>query len=74
MTKLLGKAVVVTDDNFEKAWRKFKKKVQASGVMNDLKEREFYEKPTTRRKRRLAAACNRWHKKLREDQLPKKMY
>lgn len=31
--------------------RKFNKKVLADGVLNELKKREFYEKPSTVRKR-----------------------
>lgn len=72
--KLYGKSVVVVDNQFEKAMRKFKKKVQASNILNDLREREFYVKPTTARKLRANAARNRWLKKLAEDELPKKMY
>ena len=31
--------------------RKFNKKVQSDGVLNELKKREFYEKPSIVRKR-----------------------
>jgi ribosomal protein S21 len=34
----------------------------------------FYEKPTTKKKRMKGAAKARWRKKLRDQQLPKKMY
>jgi small subunit ribosomal protein S21 len=54
--------------------RKFKKKIQASGLLEDLREREHYVKPTTQRKLKASAAKNRWKKKLREQQLPKKLY
>jgi small subunit ribosomal protein S21 len=33
-----------------------------------------YEKPTTERKRKKGAARARWLKKLRDNQLPKKLY
>lgn len=72
--KRFGKVVIVKDDNVEKALRKFKKKVQESGLLNDLREREFYEKPTTRKKRKKSAAKNRWQKELARQQLPKKLY
>ena len=36
--------------------------------------REFYEKPTTERKRKLAAAVKRHHKRLRSQVLPPRMY
>lgn len=66
--------VVVVNDNVEKALRKFKKKVQESGLLQDLREREFYEKPTTARKRARNAAKRRWQKRLESQQLPKKLY
>ena len=74
MTKLRGRSVLVQDNNVERALRKFKKKIQASGILNDLRAREFFEKPTTERKRKKSAAKNRWQKKLAEQQLPKKLY
>lgn len=72
--KLHGRSVLVTDGNVEKALRKFKKKINDSGLLNDLRDREFYEKPTTERKRKKSAAENRWQKKLKEQSLPKKLY
>lgn len=69
-----GNTVTVTNDNVEKALRKFKKKVLESGLLRELKERETYEKPTTARKKAKAAAKNRWRKKVASEQLPKKLY
>lgn len=74
MIKLRGRSVIVNDGNIEKALRRFKKKVQNSGVLNDLRAKEFYEKPTTKRKRKKSAALNRHRKQLAEQQLPKKLY
>jgi len=54
--------------------RKFKKKIAASGLLNDLRDREHYVKPTTARKLEASAARSRWHKKMREQELPKKMF
>jgi small subunit ribosomal protein S21 len=68
------KSVRVVDGNVEKALRKFKKKIQEAGLLEELRAREFYEKPTTERKRKKGAAQARWRKKLREQQLPKKLY
>jgi small subunit ribosomal protein S21 len=56
------------------ALRKFKQKVDDSGVLEDLKEKMFFEKPTTVRKRKAGAAKSRWNKKLRDQSLPKKMF
>ena len=69
-----GNSVLVKDGNVEKALRKFKKKVQESGLLDELRSRETYEKPTTERKRKKGAAKARWRKQLRSQQLPKKMY
>jgi small subunit ribosomal protein S21 len=69
-----GNNVLVKDGNVDKALRKFKKKVQESGLLDELRARETYEKPTTKRKRMKGAAKARWRKKLRDQRLPKKMY
>ena len=73
-SKVTGCTVVVHDGNAEKALRKFKKKVMESGLLMELRERETYTKPTTRRKQAKNAARRRWLKKLRDQQLPKKLY
>lgn len=72
--KYFGKIVIVKDGNVEKALRKFKKKVQDSGLLDDLRARETYEKPTTERKRKKGAAKARLRKQIRSQQLPKKLY
>jgi small subunit ribosomal protein S21 len=72
--KLYGKRVLVNDGNVEKALRKFKKKVQESGLLEELRARETYEKPTTERKRKKGAARARLRKQMRSQQLPKKLY
>ena len=72
--QLKGCSVVVQHDNVDKALRKFKKKILESGLLNELREREFYEKPTAERKRKLAAAVKRHYKRLRSQVLPPKLY
>jgi small subunit ribosomal protein S21 len=69
-----GKSVLVQDGNYDRALRKFKKKIQESGLLNDLKDREFYTKPTTARKLKASAARARWRKKLRDQSLPRKLF
>jgi small subunit ribosomal protein S21 len=68
------KAVRVVDGNVEKALRKFKKKIQEDGLLEELRARETYEKPTTERKRKKGAARSRLRKQIRQQQLPKKLY
>lgn len=62
------------NENINSALRRFKKKVEESGVLETLRKKEFYEKPTTERKRKKGAAKARWAKKLREQQLPPKLF
>jgi small subunit ribosomal protein S21 len=69
-----GLVVEVRDGNVNLALKKFKKKVDDSGKLIGIIERQFYEKPTTERKRKAGAAKARWNKKLRDQSLPKKMY
>jgi len=72
--KLYGRTVLVKDGNVDKALRKFKKKIQEDGLLNDLRDREFYEKPTTERKRKKSSAKNRWNKQMAAQALPKKLF
>lgn len=72
--KEYAKKVYVKDGNVEKALRKFKKKIQESGLLDELRARETFEKPTTERKRKKGAARARLRKQLRQQQLPKKLY
>lgn len=69
-----GTAVEVRNGDFNKALRLFKKKVQESGILQELREREFYEKPTTKRKKAKAAAKARWKKQLQKQDLPKRSF
>lgn len=74
-SNLFGNSVEVKEyENINQALRRFKKKIEESGVLEDAKKKEFYEKPTTERKRKKSAAKARWRKKLRDQQLPPKMY
>jgi small subunit ribosomal protein S21 len=64
--------LVRESDNINQSLRKFKKKVEESGKLDDLRKNEFYEKPTTTRKRAKGAARARLKKKLLKEALPKK--
>ena len=74
MQKFHGRSVLVNDDSVEKAIRKLKKKMQASGLLNELRDRETFIKPTTRRKIKKNAAKNRWLKYVKGQQLPPRLY
>jgi small subunit ribosomal protein S21 len=73
--KIRGTGITVKDgENINQALRRFKRKIEDSGKLDDLRQKETYEKPTTERKRKKGAAKARWKKKLQKDQLPKKLY
>jgi small subunit ribosomal protein S21 len=72
--KVRGLKVIVGDMPIQTALRKFKQRVDDSGLLEEVKARMFYEKPTTARKRKAGAAKARWNKKLHDQSLPKKMY
>ena len=69
-----GRTVIVGDGNVEKALRKFKKKIQNSGLLMELRDRETFTKPTTRRKVKAGQARARWRKYLKSQQLPPRMF
>ena len=70
----MGKKIIVTDGNVEKALRKFKKKILESGLLRELKEREFYTKPTTQRKEQNSLAKKRWNRYVQDQKLPPKNF
>lgn len=72
--KLIGNKVIVGDLPINTALKKFKQRVDDSGILEDLRKKMFYEKPTSVRKRKEGAARARWQKKLREQELPQKLY
>jgi small subunit ribosomal protein S21 len=74
MKDRIKRGVPVIDGNVDRALRKFKKKISDSGLLEELRQRETYEKPTTERKRKRGAARARWIKHLRSQELPKKLY
>ena len=47
---------------FEKALRLFKRKVEDSGILNEIKERMEYNKPSIHRKVAKGRAVKRWQK------------
>ena len=69
-----GRKVQVTDNNVEKALRKLKKKVTESGLLQEVRDRQEFVKPTTQRKIDKSKAKSRWKKHLRSQTLPPKLY
>lgn len=69
-----GRRVQVHDGNVEKALRKFKKKITEQGLLQEIRDRQEFVKPTVRRKIAKGQAKSRWQKHLRSQQLPPKLY
>lgn len=55
---------VKENEPFEVAIRRFKRACEKAGILAEVHRREFYEKPTTVRKRKAAAAVKRHLKRL----------
>lgn len=60
--------------DIDSALRTLRKKEEACGILKALREKEAYEKPTAKRKRKLAAAVSRHKREQKKLELPKKMY
>jgi small subunit ribosomal protein S21 len=69
-----GRTVIVNDGNVEKALRKFKKKITEQNLLQEVRDREQFVKPTMKRKLAKSQAKRRWQKYLRDQSLPKKMF
>jgi small subunit ribosomal protein S21 len=64
-----GLSVEVRNNDVNFALRKFKKKIQEDGLLQELREREFYQKPSEKRARAKAAGIARWKKKLQKNEI-----
>jgi len=59
--------VIKLKDNepFEVAMKRFKKQVEKAGVLTELRRREYFDKPSVRKKKKAAAAKKRALKRLK---------
>ncbi|MFK7730552.1 MAG: 30S ribosomal protein S21 [Pseudomonadales bacterium] len=55
------------NEPFDFALRRFKRSCEKAGVLAEVRRREFYEKPTSVRKRKAAAAVKRHAKKVQRE-------
>ena len=53
------------NESFEIAMRRFKRSLEKTNRMTEIRSRGSYEKPTTRRKRKLLAAVKRQNRAVR---------
>jgi small subunit ribosomal protein S21 len=56
---------VKENESFEVAMKRFKKQVEKAGILTELRRREYFDKPSVRRKKKAAAARKRALKKLK---------
>ena len=54
---------------FDIALHKFNKSVERAGIIQEVRRREFYEKPCQKRNRKKAEGITRWRKKEASMQL-----
>ena len=54
--------VFVKDNNIEAGIKMLRKKMQMDGLKKELKQREFYEKPSVKKKRKQREAARRKRK------------
>ncbi len=64
-------AIIEVYDNepFEKAFKRFKRVVEREGILTEVKRRQFYEKPSEKKKRKERAARKRIIKALKKRNL-----
>lgn len=66
--------VVREGEPFDIALRRFKRTCEKSGIYAEVRRREYYEKPTSVRKRCKAAAVKRHQKKLFREDMSRKRF
>ncbi len=55
----MSKTVVRKNESLDDALRRFKRTVSKSGTLQEARKREYYEKPSVRRKKKSEAARKR---------------
>jgi len=63
-----GLYVEVHNNDVNRAMRKLKKMVNNDGLLKEVREREYYEKPSLKKKKAKAAARKRWLKQQEKNQ------
>ena len=68
----VGLSVKVYDNNIEEALRRFKRKVKDSNLMVDIKEKQYYQKPSdVRREKKSKAILREKYRIIKEKELGK---
>ena len=58
--------VVVKNGNVERAMRTLKKKLQKEGLLRELKQKQYFEKPSAKRARKKAEGIKRYQRNERK--------
>lgn len=66
--KSTGTLVIVKNNDINRALRKLKKVMQQEKIIQTVREKQYFEKPSLKRKRAKATAEKRWKKKLAQMQ------
>ncbi|HEU4588829.1 MAG TPA: 30S ribosomal protein S21 [Gemmatimonadales bacterium] len=61
----MSEVIIHDDENFERALKRFKRKCEKAGILSDLRKHRHFEKPSERRKRKLAAAVRNTRRNAR---------
>lgn len=64
----LAGIIVKDGESFEQALKRFKRLVEKTKILSEVKKREFYEKPGVRRRKKSQAARKKLLKKLKKVQ------
>lgn len=59
-------AVIIRDNNVEKAIRTFKRSVQRNGILKEIRNRRGYCKPSEKRQKKASESSRRLQKNLRK--------
>ncbi len=58
--------VVVKNGNVERAMRTLKKKIQKEGLLRELKQKQYFEKPSAKKARKKAEGIKRYQRNLKK--------
>ena len=58
--------VVVKNGNVERAMRTLKKKLQKEGLLRELKQKQYFEKPSAKKARKKAEGIKRYQRNLKK--------
>ncbi|MBM3323505.1 30S ribosomal protein S21 [candidate division WOR-3 bacterium] len=56
-------------ESYESFIRRFRRACENAGILREVKRREFYEKPSEKRKRRQAEARRRAYRRRQQDNM-----